>query len=188
MIPNIWVVCQSNYGFSSARNFANQSIRNEKRVTGNRFMKKTLCLAVILSVAGAISALCGQQFDAAAWRGVQIHDLPALQKIESSLAGKIVGVRINYRGDRISHPKPNWYEGSIWRYRPGEKDKFAFLRVMVAKKDLPSFKSIPADFKSPTEIVLYGQVSRDMEANFLFIKLLGRNVTLDPSGNATVDW
>ena len=154
----------------------------------NESMKKTLCLGVILSFAGAMSVFCGQQFDAAAWRGVQIHDVPAVQKIQSSLVGKVVGVRINHRDDRISHPKPNWYESSIWRYRPGEKDKFAFLRVMVAKKDLPSFKSIPTDFKSPTEIVLYGQVGRDTEGNFLFVRLLGRNVIIDPSGNATVDW
>jgi hypothetical protein len=151
-------------------------------------MKKTLCLVVILSCAGAMSAFCGQHFDAAAWHGVQVYDLPALQKIESSLVGKIVGVRINYRGDRISHPKPSWYEGSIWRYRPAEKDKFAFLRVMVAKKDLPAFKSIPADFKSPTEIVVYGEVGRDTQANFLFIRLLGRNAIVDSSGAATVDW
>ena len=151
-------------------------------------MKKTLYLGVILSFAGALSVFCGQQFDAAAWRGVQTYDVPALQKIESSLVGKVVGVRINYRADRIRHLKPNWYESSIWRYRPGEKDKFTFLRVMVAKKDLPSFKSLPTDFKSPTEIVVYGQVGRDTEANFLFVRLLGRTVILDPSGKATVDW
>lgn len=152
------------------------------------FMKKTLFLAVSLSFAGAIGAFGGQQINAAAWRGVQTYDLPTLQKIESSLVGKVVGVRINYRGDRISHPKPSWYEGSIWRYRPEEKDKFPFLRVMVAKKDLPFFKSITTDFKSPAEIVVYGEVGRDTRANFLFIRLLGRKVTLDPSGNATVDW
>jgi hypothetical protein len=154
----------------------------------NESMKKTLCFVVILSIAGTISAFCGQQFDAAAWRGVQIYDVPALQKIESSMVGKVVGVRINYRGDRISHPKPNWYESSIWRYRPGEKDKFAFLRVMVAKKDLPSFRSIPTDFKSPADFVVYGQVGRETDATFLFVRLLGRKVTLDASGSATVDW
>ena len=151
-------------------------------------MKKSLCLAVILSVAGAMSAYCGQQFDAAAWRGVQTYDVADLKKIESSLVGKVVGVRINYRGDRLSHQKPNWSEGSIWRYRPGEKDKFAFLRVIVAKKDLPAFKSIPTDFKSPAEIVVYGEVGRETEANFLFVRLLGRKVTLDASGHATVAW
>lgn len=149
-------------------------------------MKKILVL--IISLAAASSAFCGQRFDAAIWRNVQTYDIPALQKIESSQVGKIVGVRINYRTDRISHRKPNWYESSIWRYRPGEKDKFPFLRVMIEKKDLPSFKSLPTDFKSPTEIVLYGQVGRDTEANFLFIRLLGRNAIVDPSGNATVDW
>jgi hypothetical protein len=151
-------------------------------------MKKTLCLAVILSFAGAIGALGGQQINAAAWQTVQTYDLPALQKIESSLVGKIVGVRTNYRGDRISHPTPNWYESSIWRYRPEEKDKFSFLRVMVARKDLPSFKSITTDFKSPAEIVVYGEVGRDTRANFLFIRLLGRKVILDPSGSAAIDW
>lgn len=151
-------------------------------------MKKTLFLSVILAFAGASSAFCGQQINAAAWKGVQTYDLPALQKIESSQVGNVVGVRINYRGERISHPRPNWYEGSIWRYRPGDKVKFPFLRVMVAKKDLPSFKSLPTNFQSPTEIVVYGEVGRDTQANFLFIRLLGRKVALDGAGNATVDW
>jgi hypothetical protein len=59
---------------------------------------------------------------------------------------------------------------------------------MIEKKDLAAFKSLPTDFKSSAEIVVYGQVQRDNQANFLFIRLLGRNVTLDSSGNATVDW
>jgi hypothetical protein len=151
-------------------------------------MKKILCLAVILSFAGAMPALCGQQINADVWRGVQTYDVPALQKIESSQVGKVVGVRINYRGDRLSHPRPSWYEGSIWRYRPGEKDKFPFLRVMVAKKDLPAFKLLPTDFKSPNEIVVYGEVGRDSQASFLFVRLLGRKVTMDAAGNAMVDW
>jgi hypothetical protein len=154
----------------------------------SKSMKKSLGLAVILSFFGAMSAFCGQQFDAAAWRGVQTYDLADLKKIESSLVGKVVGVRINYRGDRLSRQKPNWSEGSIWRYRPSEKDKFAFLRVIVAKNDLPAFKSIPTDFKSAAEIVVYGEVGRETEANFLFVRLLGRKVTLDASGRATVDW
>ncbi len=149
-------------------------------------MKKIFIL--IINLAAASSGFCSQRIDAAQWRNVQTYDIPALQKIQSSQAGKIVGVRINYRTKRISHRKPNWYESSIWHYRPGEKDKFPFLRVMIEKKDLPSFKSLSTDFKSPAEIVVYGQVQRDTEANFLFVRLLGRNVTLDPSGNATVDW
>jgi hypothetical protein len=147
-----------------------------------------IILTVILSFAAALSAFSGQRFDAAAWRDIQTYDIPALQKIQGTMIGQVVGVRINYRSDRISHRKPNWYESSIWHSAPAEKSKFAFLRVYVAKKDLPAFKSIPTDFKSVQEIVVYGQVSRDSEANFLYIRLLGRNVTLDPAGNATVDW
>jgi hypothetical protein len=151
-------------------------------------MKNILSLVGLLGFACTTSAFAGQQLDAAAWRGVQTYDLRALQKIQSSQVGKIVGVRINYRHARIRHPAPNWYEGSIWSYRPVEKEKFAFLRVMVAKKDLPAFKSIPADFQSPAEIVVYGQVQRDTQANYLFIRLLGRKATVDPAGNATIDW
>lgn len=154
----------------------------------SEIMKKTLFLAVILNIAGAMSAFCGQQIKRDTWSGVQTYDLPALQKIESSLVGKVVGVRINYRGDRFSHPRPSWYEGSIWRYRPGDKDKFPFLRVMVAKEDLPSFKSLPTNFQSPAEIAVYGEVGRDTQANFLFIRLLGSKVKLDGAGNATIDW
>ena len=145
-------------------------------------------LVILLSFLGVISAFSGQRFDAAAWRGVQTYDIPALQKIKGTMIGQVVGVRINYRSDRISHRKPNWYESSIWHSAPAEKSKFAYLRVYVAKKDLPSFKSIPSDFRSAQEIVVYGQIERDPDANFLFIRLLGRNVTLDPAGNATVDW
>jgi hypothetical protein len=151
-------------------------------------MNKNFFFVAILSFAGAMSAFCGQQFDAAAWRGVQTYDVAALKKIESSLVGKVVGIRFNYRGDRISNQKPNWSEGSVWQYRPGEKDKFAFLRVMVAKKDLPAFKSIPSDFKAAAELVVYGVVGRETDANFLFVRLLGRKATMDAAGNATVDW
>jgi hypothetical protein len=151
-------------------------------------MKKTLCLVMILCFAGTMRALCGQQFDAAAWRGVPTYDVDSLKKIESAMVGKVVGLRFNYRGDRMSHLKPSWYEGSVWRYRPSEKEKFAFLRVMVAKKDLAAFKSIPTDFKSAGEIVVYGEVGRESNPSFLFVRLFGRKVTLDAAGNATVDW
>ena len=149
-------------------------------------MKTTLL--VLLTFLGTMSAFCAQQFDAAKWREVQTYDIPALQKIQGTQIGKIVGVRINNRSKRISGRKPNWFESSVWVRSPGEKQKFSFLRVMVAKKDLPSFKAIPTDFQSPGEIVVYGQVQREPDANFLFIRLLGRNATMDAAGNATVDW
>ena len=112
---------------------------------------------------------------------MQTYDLRALQKIESSQVGKIVGVRINYRNNRINHPAPELVRKFHLELSPGGKGKFPFLRVMVAKKDLPAFKSIPTDFQSPGEIVVYGQVERDTQANFLFIRLLGRKATVDPA-------
>ena len=145
-------------------------------------------LITIIALTCLTSGLAGQRFDSATWRGVQTYDIPALQKIEGTMIGQVVGVRINYRSDRINHRKPNWYESSIWHSAPTEKSKFAFLRVYVAKKDLPSYKALPSDFRSAQEIVVYGQIQRDTDADFLFIRLLGRNVTLDPAGNATVDW
>ena len=58
---------------------------------------------------------------------------------------------------------------------------------MVAKPDLAVFKSIPTD-SSGTEITLYGRVERDVQANFTFLRLVGRNATTDSAGNATVTW
>ena len=144
-------------------------------------------LVLLLTFLGTMSAFCAQQFDAAKWREVQTYDIPALQKVQGTLIGKIVGVRFQHRNDRISHRKPNWYESSIWSPNPGGKEKFSFLRVMVAKKDLSAFKSF-GTFKAPAEMVVYGKVLRDPDANFLFIQLLGRKATVDAAGNATVDW
>ena len=55
---------------------------------------------------------------------------------------------------------------------------------MVAKQDLPAFKSITTE-PGQTDMVLYGRVERDVEANSLFIRLLGRMANADSSGNAT---
>src|SRR3981081_2487354 len=95
-------------------------------------------LIVALSFLGAVSAFPGQRFDAAAWRGVQTYDIPALQKIEGTMIGQVVGVRINYRIARCTHRNPICYEASFCHSAPAEKSKFAYLRVYVAKKDLPA--------------------------------------------------
>ena len=58
---------------------------------------------------------------------------------------------------------------------------------MVAKKDLPAFKTIPT-VTSSAELVVYGEVEHDARSSFVFVRLLGSKVTLDVSGNATVDW
>ncbi|HEY2615280.1 MAG TPA: hypothetical protein VGI42_06190 [Chthoniobacterales bacterium] len=149
-------------------------------------MKKILIL--FLTFACAFNALAAHQIAGKVWSGVQTYDVAALKKIEASLIGSIVGVRINYRAQRISRRKPNWYESSVWHYAPAEKERFAFVRVMVEKKDLAAFQSLPTDFQSSAEIVLYGKVLFDSDANFLFIHLLGRKATVNPAGNATIDW
>ena len=151
-------------------------------------MKKILCLAVVLNLLGATSVLCAERFDATAWRDVQTYDVPTLKKIEESLIGKVVGVRFNYRHAKIRHLKPSWYQGSLWSFTPGEKKRFTYLRVVVPKAALPAFETITTDFKSRAELVVYGKVQKDADANFLFIRLIGRNVTLDRSGDAVVDW
>jgi len=83
--------------------------------------------------------------------------------------------------------KPNWYESSIWQPIPGESGKLAHVSVMVAKKDLGAFKSIPEN-ASGAEITLYGGVEYDVASKFRFLRLVGRNVTTDSAGNDTVTW
>ena len=115
-------------------------------------MKKTLCLALLLGLVGAMSAFAGQQLDAAAWRGVQTYDLRALQKIEarrserSSACALITGTTASATRSRAGTKVPS---GVIAREK---RRNSPFLRVMVAKKDLPAFKSIPTDFQSPARL------------------------------------
>ena len=144
--------------------------------------------AVILSFFVASQALAGQRFDAKAWQTVQEFDLPALNKDLATHVRQLVSARFQFRGKDIHHLKPNWYESSIWSPNPEKSGKFVDVRVMVAKKDLPAFKSITTDSASTAPLMAYGRVLRDSEANFLFVQFMGRKVTLDSAGNATVDW
>jgi len=59
---------------------------------------------------------------------------------------------------------------------------------MVAKKDLSAFKSIKTE-SGGDDFVLYGRVERDIEANFFYVRLIGRTASgPDAKGNATVVW
>jgi hypothetical protein len=149
-------------------------------------MKKIL-LPMFIFISAA-NAFCGQRFDAATWRTVQTYDIAGLKKIVETQVGKIVAVRFNYRSKRLRHIKPNWFEASIWEHNPQEKSGYSYLPVFVSKKNLPSFQSIPTDFKSTAVLTVYGQVQKDADANYLFFHLLGRRATLDAAGNAVVDW
>lgn len=128
------------------------------------------------------------RIEAKTWRNVQTYDVRVLGQNLKSHTRELVAVKFNFRGKDIHHLKPNWYESSIWQHDPEGKKGFSNVHVMIAKKDLPAFKSIPTDATSSAEITGYGRVLWDSENNFMFVQLLGRNAVPDASGNAVVSW
>ena len=151
-------------------------------------MKRILLLiAAILVGNGSIMSAASVRYDAKVWRAVQTYDLATLSKNLDAHMRELVAAKCNFRGKDLHHMKPNWYESSIWQNIPGERGKFAHVSVMVAKSDLTAFKSIPTD-SSGKELTLYGRVERDAHANFVFLRLVGRNAATDSAGNATVTW
>ena len=130
----------------------------------------------------------GQRIDAAAWKNVQTYDVGTLLSQEASLIGRIVAVRFHYRSDKLRHLQPNWYEASIWQHDPKAKGGYSAQRVMVAKNDVPAFKTFPSNFNSMTNLTVYGRVEKDPDNNQTHLRLLGRKVETDAAGNATVDW
>jgi hypothetical protein len=149
-------------------------------------MKKILITITALTL--ATSALAGQRFEAATWRNVQTYDVPTLLKQEASLIGKIVAVRFHYRSAKLRHLQPSWYEASIWQHDPKAKGGFSAQRVVVAKADVPAFESITSDFKSMGDVTVYGRIEKDPDNNQTQLRLIGRKVTLDAAGNATIEW
>jgi hypothetical protein len=149
-------------------------------------MKKILITITALTL--ATSALAGQRFEAATWRNVQTYDVTTLMKQEASLIGKIVAVRFHYRSAKLRHLASTWYEASIWQHDPKAKGGYSAQRVMVAKADVPAFESITSDFKSMADVTVYGRVEKDPDNNQTHLRLIGRKVTVDAAGNATVDW
>jgi hypothetical protein len=148
---------------------------------------KTILIA-ISALIGLTGAFAAQRFDAAAWKNVKTYDVPALLEQEASLINRIVAVRFHYRSEKLRHLHPSWYEASIWQHDPKAKKGYSALRVMVAKADVPAFQTITSDFHSMTEVTVYARVEKDPDNNQAQLRLLGRKVTLDSAGNATVDW
>jgi hypothetical protein len=148
---------------------------------------KTILIAISTLIC-LTSAWAGQRIDAAAWKNVQTYDVGTLLNQEASLIGRIVAVRFHYRSDKLRHLQPNWYEASIWQHDPKAKGGYSAQRVMVAKKDVPAFQTIPSDFKSMSELTVYGRVEKDPDNNQTHLRLLGRKVETDAAGNATIDW
>jgi len=147
-----------------------------------------IILTTIATLIFLTSAMAGRRFDAAAWRNVQTYDVPTLLQQEASLIGKIVAVRFHYRSAKLRHLQPSWYEASIWQHDPKAKSGFSAQRVMIAKTDVPAFESITSDFKSMTDVTVYGRIEKDPDNNQTQLRLIGRKVALDAAGNATVDW
>jgi hypothetical protein len=150
-------------------------------------MKRIFLVAAILPLVAAAGAAPGVRYDAKTWRSVQTYDVQTLSQSMPAHVRQLLAVKFNFRGKDIHHLKPNWYESSLWQTIPGKRGKFSDIRVMVAKKDLKAFKSIPIESTAP-ETILYGRVEYDVRANFYFIRLVGRNVIVDAAGNATVTW
>lgn len=152
-------------------------------------MKHT-SLFIALLLASSTAIIFGAppvRYDAKVWRAVQTYDLNTLSKNLDAHTRELVAVKCNFRGKDIHHMKPNWYESSIWQPISGESGKFAHVSVMVAKPDLNAFKSIPTD-SSGAEITIYGRVEYDVASKFRFLRLVGRNASVDSAGNATVTW
>jgi hypothetical protein len=100
-------------------------------------------------------------------------DVPAFLEQQGTLLNRTVAIRFNYRSEKLRHLQPNWYEASLWQRDPKAKSGFSFVRVMVAKKDLPAFKSIPSDFQSAVQLTAYGRVEREPEAHYIYLRVLG---------------
>jgi len=149
-------------------------------------MKKILL--AICALFGLTSAFAGQRFDAATWKNVPTSDVPSLLKQETSLLGRVVAVRFHYRSGKLRHFAPSWYEAALWQHDPTAKSGYSGVRVIVAKKDVPSFEAITADSNSVKDVTVYGHVEKDADNNFVQLRLLGTKVTTDAAGNATIDW
>ena len=151
-------------------------------------MKRTIEAVLVFLFLGVFGTVFAQvKYDARTWQAVQTYDVMTLSKNLEAHTRQLVGVKFSFRGKDIHHMKPNWYESSIWQPIPGQSGKFAHVSVMVAKKDLNAFKSI-AENASSSEITLYGRVEYDVDSKFRFLRLVGRNVTTDGAGNASVTW
>jgi len=151
-------------------------------------MKKVFASVLILGFASLITVSAGMRFDAKTWSGVHTYNVPTLARSMDSRVGQLLAINFNFRGRDIHHLKPAWFEGSIWQPDPNGHKGFSNVRVMVSEKDLNAFKSIPTDSTSVAETTVYGRVLHDADANFLFIRLVGRNTIVDPSGTTTVTW
>jgi hypothetical protein len=150
-------------------------------------MQKNVFVITLIGMIAINSLNATTRIDGKSWRSLQTYDIRALNQNVKSHTRELVAIKFNFRGKDIHHLKPSWFESSIWQRDP-EGRKPSSVRGMVAKKDLPAFKSITTDAASSAEITVYGRVLWDPENNFTFVQLIGRNAAVDDSGNAIVSW
>jgi hypothetical protein len=147
-------------------------------------MKKIFSLAVMASLLGAAAAFSSEGTRVRNWNNVQTYDVAAVQKNLAAQRGKVVGVRCNFSGKDIRHMKPNWYVSSIWQKSPSGNG-FVDLRVMVAKKDLPAFKSITTE-PGGTDMAPLRTSGARCGSEFPFRSPAGPDSKRRSSGNATI--
>lgn len=153
-------------------------------------MATTLRFLLLLTLFFAVApARAAERYDAKTWRRVKTHNMSALEKIDPLPLRQVVGVRFNYRHRHASHLKPNWFYSSIWSMtRDGNRADFSHIPVMVAKADLEAFKALPTSPESAGQYLVYGQVLRDSEAGFLFLRLIGTKVKQEKRGPVAIGW
>ena len=108
-------------------------------------MKGILFLAAALFVSVQLIAAAGVRYRTKVWSAVQTYDVAVLSKNLEEHVRELAGMKCSFRGKDIRHPRPNWYQGSVWQPIAGQSGKFANVAVMVAKHDLAAFKSLPTD-------------------------------------------
>jgi hypothetical protein len=139
-------------------------------------MKKALVASAAVLIVGYLFAAPISFEDAKRARGgVPIYDVVTLSKYLDQHMGEQICVVCRFRGKDIHQLKPNWYESSISQPDPQKKGQSANVRVVIAKKDLDAFKSIPTAV-SGDAIILCGHVEHDDQAHFSFLRLVSRNV------------
>ena len=149
-----------------------------------RFVLFAAFLAALTPTSSAV-----ERYEAKSWRRVKTYDMAALQKVDPLPLRQIVAVRFNYRHNDVRHLKPNWFYSSIWNIdRTGNRADFTHIPVMVAMADLPAFRALPTTPESAGNFVVYGQVLKDTEAGFLFLRLMGTKVKNEKRGRVAITW
>lgn len=157
-----------------------------KREAQLRMVKRVFFVSLVVSIVSANLALA-ETLDALRWHGVQHYDVAALKRVADLQVGKVVGIRCQYRSKRMERIRASWYEANLWQFNAQDRRKPAdYIRVKVARKDLPAFESLPTDYNGRPATIIYGEVQKDNRS--AFVRLIGTKVARDSGRNAIVSW